>query len=64
MATFHVTWDDGREETVVQSDCATIEQFLNCRCGSGKTPSKVVVVDSEAVTEVPTEKPKAKKSTK
>lgn len=41
MATFKVKWPDGREEVVHQSDCKTVEQFINCRFGSSKTQATV-----------------------
>ena len=59
MAKFQVEWDDGKVEVVEQSDCATLEQYLNCRFGAGKEiPAKVVQLDGITV-----EKP-AKKTTK
>ena len=46
MAKFQVEWDDGKVEVVEQSDCATLEQYLNCRFGAGKEiPAKVVQLD-------------------
>ena len=34
MATFKITWPHG-SETVVQSDCHTVDQYINCRFGGG-----------------------------
>ena len=46
MAKFQVEWDDGKVEVVEQSDCFTLEQYLNCRFGAGKEiPAKVVQLD-------------------
>lgn len=46
MAKFQVEWDDGKVEVVEQSDCNTLEQYLNCRFGAGKEiPAKVVQLD-------------------
>ena len=46
MAKFQVEWDDGKVEVVEQSDCSTLEQYLNCRFGAGKeVPAKVVQLD-------------------
>ena len=59
MAKFQVEWDDGKVEVVEQSDCATLEQYLNCRFGAGKEiPAKVVQLDGIA------EQPAPKKSSK
>ena len=59
MAKFQVEWDDGKVEVVEQSDCSTLEQYLNCRFGAGKEiPAKVVQLDGIAA-----EKP-AKKTAK
>ena len=46
MAKFQIEWDDGKIEVVEQSDCNTLEQYLNCRFGAGKEiPAKVVQLD-------------------
>ena len=59
MAKFQVEWDDGKVEVVEQSDCSTLEQYLNCRFGAGKeVPAKVVQLDG-----IEAEKP-AKKAAK
>lgn len=60
MAKFQVEWDDGKVEVVEQSDCHTLEQYLNCRFGAGKEiPAKVVQLDS--IEEQPAPKKTAKK---
>lgn len=47
---FKVTWPDGREETVEQSDCKTVEQFINCRFGSqGAGETKVELIEDKTV---------------
>ena len=46
MARFQIEWDDGKVEEVEQSDCHTLEQYMNCRFGAGKeVPAKVVQLD-------------------
>lgn len=58
MALFQVEWDDGRVEVVEQSDCHTVQQYVNCRFGAGKEiPAKVVQLDAPKAEE----KPKTKK---
>jgi hypothetical protein len=42
---FQIEWPDGKKEIVEQSDCKTVEQFVNCRFGSSKTKAKVTLVD-------------------
>ena len=60
MAKFQVEWDDGKVEVVEQSDCHTLEQYLNCRFGAGKEiPAKVVQLDG--IQETPAPKKSAKK---
>lgn len=62
MARFKITWDSGVETEYEQSDCSTVEQFINCRFGAGAKPTAKVelVVDKvEAVPEPVTPKPKA-----
>ena len=56
MAIFVIEWPGGREEVVEQSDCKTVEQFVNCRFGSAKTKAKVRLAD-----EVKAEAPKKSK---
>jgi len=59
MAKFQVEWSTDHVEIIEQSDCKTVEQFMNCRFGAGKEVStKVTLVDAEAKVE------KAVKSTK
>ena len=41
MSTFKIKWPDGKEETVKQSDCQTVGQFINCRFCSSKTQATV-----------------------
>ena len=49
MAQFNVTYKDGTEKVEEQSDCSTVEQFINCRFGSADTSSvKVTLVGEEA----------------
>lgn len=60
MAKFQIEWDDGKVEVVEQSDCHTLEQYLNCRFGAGKEiPAKVVQLDG--IEEAPVSKKSAKK---
>ena len=35
MAKFKIKWSTGKEEQVEQSDCETVEQYVNCRFGRG-----------------------------
>lgn len=35
MAKFKIKWKSGVEETVEQSDCETVEQYVNTRFGRG-----------------------------
>lgn len=57
MAKFQIEWDNGVVEIVEQSDCHSIEQYMNCRFGAGKeVPAKVVLLGNE--------EPVAKKVTK
>lgn len=35
MAKFVVEWTTGKKEEVEQSDCDTVEQYVNCRFGRG-----------------------------
>lgn len=52
MAKFQVEWSKDRVEVVEQSDCNTVEQFMNCRFGAGKkVTAKVSLVDTEAKAE-------------
>jgi hypothetical protein len=54
---FKITWENGRVEEIEQSDCNSVEQFVNCRFGSrGVGNASVVVAGAE--------KPEAKKPVK
>lgn len=65
MARFRITWLTGKVTEVEQSDCNTVEQFVNCRFGAGVEPtSKVELVEAKPVTEVAESKPKAKAAIK
>lgn len=57
MAIFNVTYADGSNKVEEQSDCSTVEQFINCRFGSADTSGIKVSIEGE---EVPMSK-KAKK---
>ncbi len=46
MAKFKISWSDDSVEIVEQSDCETVEQFINCRFGSaGVGKAKVTLAD-------------------
>ena len=46
MAKFKITWENGEEETVDQTDCTNVEQYINCRFGAGVNPvAKVSIED-------------------
>lgn len=50
MAIFNVTYADGSTKVEEQSDCSTVEQFINCRFGSADTSGiKVSIEGEEAV---------------
>ena len=54
---FKTTWPDGREEVREQSDCTTVEQFINTRFGSGGCgEAKVTLVETSAPTVVKAKK--------
>lgn len=62
MARFKITWDSGVETEYEQSDCSTVEQFINCRFGAGAKPTAKVEVVGEKVEVAPVPaapKPKA-----
>ena len=42
MARFKITWASGLETEYEQSDCHTVEQFVNCRFGAGAKPTAKV----------------------
>ena len=48
---FEITWENGKKEVVEQSDCKTVEQFMNCRFGSSATKAKVKLFSSKPVKE-------------
>lgn len=49
MARFKITWDTGLVTECEQSDCKTVEQFINCRFGAGaEVTAKVELVVAEA----------------
>jgi hypothetical protein len=49
MAIFNVEYADGTSKVEEQSDCSTVEQFMNCRFGSADTSKvKVTIVGEEA----------------
>ena len=76
MARFKITWASGLETEYEQSDCSTVEQFVNCRFGAGaKLTAKVEIVGEkveiapepvtpEPVTPEPVAKPKVAKPAK
>lgn len=57
MAKFKVEYPNGKVEVTEQSDCATIEQFVNTRFGTVKTEAKVSLAGVKSV-----EEPVAKKA--
>lgn len=58
MAQFNVEYSDGSKKVEEQSDCSTVDQFINCRFGGADTSGiKVTLVGEEA----PTPKKAAKK---
>ncbi len=74
MARFKIIWASGLETEYEQSDCHTVEQFVNCRFGAGaKLTAKVEIVGEkvevapvapEPVAPEPVAKPKAAKPVK
>lgn len=63
---FKVEFPNGKTEVVEQSDCNTVEQFINTRFGRGvKTDAKVTVATDKPAVEAEEAKPaktaKAKK---
>lgn len=63
MAIFNVEYADGSVKTEEQSDCSTVEQFVNCRFGSADTSKvKVTLVGEEAP--APTESEKTESAPK
>lgn len=47
MAKFKIEWSKDQVEVVEQSDCQTVEQFVNCRFGGGKKPAAKVTLVKE-----------------
>lgn len=70
MAWFKITWDTGLVTECEQSDCKTVEQFINCRFGAGaEVTAKVELIVNKAPVEpveveAPTEPVKAQEPTK
>ncbi len=59
---FKIEFPNGKVEVVEQSDCATVEQYINTRFGRGAKPEAKVSLASEVVAEdKPVKAPKAKK---
>jgi len=61
MARFKITWASGLETEYEQSDCHTVEQFVNCRFGAGAKLTAKVEIVGEKVEIAP--EPKAAKPT-
>lgn len=59
MALFEVTWKSGKKETVEQSDCDTVEQFINCRFGrmfdTDEFGVKVIMKHEEVIPDLATD---------
>jgi hypothetical protein len=51
MAKFKIEWSKGKVEVVEQSDCQTVEQFINCRFGSNAKPAAKVTLVKPKVEE-------------
>lgn len=64
MAKFKVQYANGDAQEVEQSDCRTVEQFMNCRFGSTDTSGvkvELIGVETPAKQEI---KPAHKKAVK
>ncbi len=61
MARFKIIWASGLETEYEQSDCHTVEQFVNCRFGAGAKLTAKVEIVGEKVEVAP--EPKAAKPT-
>lgn len=49
---FQITYPNGKVEVVEQSDCQTVDQFVNCKFGRGAQPeAKVKLMEAEAEAE-------------
>lgn len=63
MAEFRVTWASGKVTSVVQSDCDTVDQFINTAFGRGIRVSdvgiKVELIAPAALAPVVQQKPAA-----
>lgn len=46
---FKITWPDGQAEVVEQSDCSTVDQYINCRFGSQGAGEATVELDAPPV---------------
>ena len=53
MARFKIIWASGLETEYEQSDCHTVEQFVNCRFGAGAKPTAKVEIVGEKVEVAP-----------
>ena len=53
MARFKITWESGAETEYEQSDCHTVEQFVNCRFGAGAEVTAKVEIVGEKVEVAP-----------
>lgn len=47
MAKFELTYADGSKEVVEQSDCTTVEQFINVKFGTNRQGSTKVILAGE-----------------
>lgn len=47
MAKFKIQWSKDKSEIVEQSDCSTVDQFMNTRFGRGVKPEGVKVTKVE-----------------
>lgn len=59
MARFKITWESGAETEYEQSDCHTVEQFINCRFGAGAEVTAKVEIIGEKVEVAPPPPPVA-----
>ena len=59
MARFKITWESGAETEYEQSDCHTVEQFVNCRFGAGAEVTAKVEIVGEKVEVAPPPTPAA-----
>lgn len=62
MAKFKIDWKKGKDEIVEQSDCDTVEQFINTRFGRGVKPAaKITLVEDKPAEAKPATKSKVAK---